>query len=89
MWRTFRGKERNQNGHSRTLAVKIWKVQRRCIIFEGRFNDTKNVRQCLAFLMYAGAIAIPVVYPDIHVQPCAISGGKYLAGLRIATYLCR
>ena len=41
------------------------------------------------FLMYAGIIAIPVVYPEIHVQPCAIFGGKYLAGLRIATYLCR
>ena len=40
------------------------------------------------FLMFAGSIAILVVYPDIHVQPCAISGGKYLAGLKIPFYLC-
>lgn len=33
--------------------------------------------------------AIPVVYADILVQPCAISGGKYLAGLKITFYLCR
>lgn len=41
------------------------------------------------FLMYAGVIAIPVVYIEIHAQPCAISGGKYLAGLKITLYLCR
>lgn len=34
-------------------------------------------------------ITISVRYADIHVQPRAISGRKYLAGLRIATYLCR
>ena len=34
-------------------------------------------------------IAISVVYINILVQPRAISYGKYLAGLGIATYLCR
>lgn len=34
-------------------------------------------------------ITISVRYADIHVRPCAISGGKYLVELRIATYLCR
>ena len=50
----------------------------------------ENSRQCLEFfLIYAGVIAIPIVYLDIHVQPCAISCGKYLAGLKITLYLCR
>ena len=40
------------------------------------------------FLMFAGSIAILVVYPDIHVQPCAISGGNNLAGLKVTLYLC-
>ena len=46
---TQKGKERNQNGISRNTPENIWKFQHRCIIFEGRLNDTKNVRQCLAF----------------------------------------
>lgn len=45
----------------------------------------------LAMLRYnsMGGIALSVVYADILVQPCAISGGKYLAVMKIATYLCR
>ena len=34
-------------------------------------------------------VAISVVYADILVQPWAISGGKYLVVMKIATYLCR
>ena len=52
------------------------------------FTIFENVRHCLAFL-YLLHIAISVVYRDILVQSCAISGGKYLAGLRMTTYLCR
>ena len=36
-----------------------------------------------------GDYTIPVVYTEIHVQPCVISGGKYLVGLKIPFYLCR
>lgn len=44
----------------------------------------------LAMLRYnsMGGIALSVVYTEIYVQPCAISGGKYLAGLKILFYLC-
>lgn len=52
------------------------------------FTIFENVRHCLAFLS-SQHIAISVVYTDILVQPHAISGGIYLAGLKIATYLCR
>ena len=44
----------------------------------------------LAMLRYnsMGGIALSVVYADIHVQPCAISGGKYLAGVKNTFYIC-
>ena len=45
----------------------------------------------LAMLRYnsMGDIALSVVYADILVQPCVISGGKYLVGMKITLYLCR
>lgn len=44
--------------------------------------------QTLSGIFIFTALTIPVVYPDIDVQPCAISGGKNLAGLKITLYLC-
>lgn len=44
--------------------------------------------QTLSGIFIFTALTIPVVYPDIHVQPWAIFGGKYLAGLKILFYLC-